>query len=160
MQSLASISEYDQCLSTHTVTVVKFTADFCKPCRMLVPIFDELMEVYPAIKFVQVDIAHADKELVKREAIQSIPRIQFYVNGVLEEPRTLTGFNPVKLTQHIQELSHIPRTVVVVGPPSGANDADLARLVESSSSISSEAEDDDVVSLSSDEERSSSDSEL
>ena len=154
MHSLTSISEYDQCLSAHTVTVVKFTADFCKPCRLLIPIFDELIEVYPAIKFAQVDIENADKALVKREAIQSIPRIQFYVNGVLDEDRTLTGFNPVKLTQHIQELSHLPRTVLTVPAPSDDKDKDLARLVDESSSISSQ--DDSASDLTSDD----SDSEI
>jgi thioredoxin 1 len=109
MQPVDTVAQYADIIQKHT-TVVKFTADWCKPCRELSPIFEEMVEVYPHIKFISVDVDAASKKLVKEQEVKSIPMVKFYHNGVLDDQLTIIGFNLVGLTKHVQQLNRLVNT--------------------------------------------------
>lgn len=64
------------------LTIVKFWAGWCQPCKMLEPIIEEAEEKFPDVNFVSVDTENADNsEIVKEYLIMSIPVIAFLKNG-------------------------------------------------------------------------------
>lgn len=56
--------------------IIDFYADWCGPCKMVAPIFEELAGEYPEIDIYKVD-TEAEKRLSSMFGIRSIPSILF-----------------------------------------------------------------------------------
>ncbi|WP_420385711.1 thioredoxin [Roseivirga sp.] len=56
--------------------IIDFYADWCGPCKMIAPIFEELAGEYPEIDIYKVD-TEAERELSAMFGIRSIPSILF-----------------------------------------------------------------------------------
>lgn len=62
------------------LTLVKYAADWCGPCKVLTPILNGVLENYPDINAGEVNIdIHSD--LAIRDGIRGVPTIVFYKNG-------------------------------------------------------------------------------
>ncbi|AVQ22662.1 thioredoxin [Fusobacterium nucleatum subsp. nucleatum ATCC 23726] len=62
------------------VVVVDFGANWCGPCKSLVPILDEIVEEDPSKKIVKVDIDEQE-ELAAQYKIMSVPTLLVFRNG-------------------------------------------------------------------------------
>lgn len=71
--------------------LVDFWADWCGPCKMLAPVFEELSEELTDVNFVKVDIDQS-MDLAQKFRIVSVPTMKIFKNG--EEVDTLMGFMP------------------------------------------------------------------
>jgi thioredoxin 1 len=60
--------------------LVDFYADWCGPCKMLVPVLDELAQETPDARIVKVDIDQSPK-LAKRYGVRSIPTLILFKDG-------------------------------------------------------------------------------
>ena len=70
--------------------VVDFSAEWCGPCKMLAPVFEEIAkEMKGKINFGKVDI-DGQQELAERFGIMSVPALVFFRNG--EQIEINTGF--------------------------------------------------------------------
>ena len=56
------------------VTVKKFSATWCGPCRMLAPVMNEIKTKYPNVKFEDIDI-DLDYESVEKYGVSSVPTV-------------------------------------------------------------------------------------
>ena len=64
-------------------TVVKFTADWCQPCKQLQPVLDEIAsEQDGKINFVKIDIDKS-RDLADEYEIKSVPTLMMFKNGKL-----------------------------------------------------------------------------
>ena len=52
--------------------LVDFSAEWCGPCQLLKPIFDELSKEIKEIKFVKVDVDE-EKELALKYGVRGVP---------------------------------------------------------------------------------------
>ena len=73
------------------VSIVDFWAEWCGPCKMLAPVFEELSEELTDVNFVKVDIDQS-MDLAQKFRIVSVPTMKIFKNG--EEVDTLMGFMP------------------------------------------------------------------
>jgi thioredoxin 1 len=72
--------------------VVDFFADWCMPCRMMAPVFEELSgEFGKKVKFAKVNTEN-EGELASKFNIMSIPTLLIFKNG--KEAGKVTGFSP------------------------------------------------------------------
>lgn len=62
------------------VVLVDFYADWCGPCRMMAPIFDELSQEVKEVKFVKVNVDN-NPDLASQYSVFSIPTFVFFKNG-------------------------------------------------------------------------------
>lgn len=82
--------------------IIDFYADWCGPCKMLAPIFEDLSKTYPGIDFYKVD-TEAEQELAMLFNIMSIPSILFI--PVNEKPQMVQGALPKEtFTQIISDV--------------------------------------------------------
>lgn len=62
-------------------TVVEFGAEWCGPCKMLAPIFNEVAsDMKGKVKFGKVDI-DGEQDLAERFGVMSVPTIVFFKDG-------------------------------------------------------------------------------
>lgn len=66
------------------VTVKKFSAVWCGPCRMLAPVMNEIKSKYPNVKFEEYDVDDAVDE-VEKYGVTSVPTVIIEKNGTLAE---------------------------------------------------------------------------
>lgn len=66
------------------VKVIDFYADWCQPCKMVLPIINQLIEEFKDNEQVEVVKINVDEnsELAKSNSVRSIPTIIFYVDDV------------------------------------------------------------------------------
>ncbi len=82
MSKLPDVKDnFDEFIGSGTA-VVDFWATWCGPCKMLAPIFDEVADKMPNVKFGKVDVDNA-MELAKRYKIVSIPNVCIFKDGEL-----------------------------------------------------------------------------
>ena len=73
------------------ITVKRFTASWCAPCRMLAPILKTLEEQFPSVSFEVIDTEESPEE-AKKYGVRSIPAVLILKDGVVVD--TIIGSNP------------------------------------------------------------------
>ena len=100
MSELAWVTEASEASFDHEVigrshevpVLVDFWADWCAPCKMLIPVLLKLVEEYQgAFCLVKVD-TEQERELAARHDIRSLPTLRLYRHGELVEE--LLGAQP------------------------------------------------------------------
>lgn len=76
------------------VVVVDFWAEWCSPCKMILPILEELSAEMPGVKFIKVNVDE-NQSVSVRLGISSIPTLLIYKNNDLAEK--IVGFMPGQL---------------------------------------------------------------
>lgn len=87
------------------ITFVDFWAEWCGPCRMFGPIFEEASEKHPDIRFGKVD-TEAERSLAAQANITSIPNLMIFRDGILlfNQPGALPGAALEELIGKVSEL--------------------------------------------------------
>ncbi|MDC0534256.1 thioredoxin [Francisellaceae bacterium] len=78
-------SEFDEAVLKEELPVlVDFWAEWCGPCRMIAPIFEELSEKYEGkVKFVKVDV-DSNPETPTKFGVRGIPTLMLFKSGGVE----------------------------------------------------------------------------
>lgn len=78
--------------STQQLEILDFYADWCGPCRMMEPIFEELKKEYgDRVKFTVID-SDKNQDLVAQYNVLGIPTYVFLKEG--KEVDRIVGFTP------------------------------------------------------------------
>lgn len=84
------LDSYDEYVSSDTLTVVDFWANWCGPCRMLAPNFEEAAEeLGSTVHFAKLDVDEAEDVAVGLN-VMTIPTLLFYKSGKII--KTHTGY--------------------------------------------------------------------
>jgi thioredoxin 1 len=73
---------FDETIAGHDIVVVDWWAEWCGPCRMFGPIFEDAATKHPDIVFGKVD-TEAQQQLSAAAGIRSIPNLMVFREGVL-----------------------------------------------------------------------------
>ena len=92
MNIIQSTNEYDALLKDNQSVFVDFYADWCGPCKMLAPVFQELAkDMDGTAKFVKVDVDNT-QDIAARFQVSSIPTVAILKDG--KEVDRIIGFMP------------------------------------------------------------------
>ena len=89
----------EEVLKSDVPVLVDFFATWCGPCKMIVPIVEELSNEVDNVKFVSVDVDDAEG-LAIRLGISSIPCLILFKNGE-EAARNVGAVSKSKLKEFI-----------------------------------------------------------
>ncbi len=78
-----SADHLQQLVGEHDVVLVDYYADWCGPCKMLEPTVEEIATETDAV-VAKVDIDEL-QDLAQKQGIRSVPTLQFYANGAIEQ---------------------------------------------------------------------------
>ena len=81
MEHIKTVEEFNELIKGKKV-VIDFFANWCGPCKMLAPIFEEVSNELSDIKFAKVDIDEVE-DLPKMFGIMSIPTLLIFEEGKL-----------------------------------------------------------------------------
>ena len=85
MKQITDSQFESEVLNSKGLVLVDFWAEWCQPCRMLAPAFEELNREEPQVKFCRVNVDEQG-ELAQMFGIESIPTL-----AVVQDRHTLTG---------------------------------------------------------------------
>ncbi|MEQ8879763.1 MAG: thioredoxin [Cyclobacteriaceae bacterium] len=86
-------------------SIIDFYADWCGPCKMVAPIFEELSNDYPDIHIYKVD-TEAEQELAAVFGIRSIPSILFIPKD--KQPMMQSGALPKNVLEQVINEELLP----------------------------------------------------
>ena len=89
--------------NNNKITFVKFTAEWCKPCKEIEPHFIDLSKKHPDATFVSVDIEHHEDTAISYGA-RSIPLFLALEPNTGKELGKLSGKDKDKLTNLVHEF--------------------------------------------------------
>lgn len=64
------------------VLVLKFSAEWCGPCRMLERVVSEIETERDDVTFLDVDVDEADEDFVDEYKVRNIPVLLFFKDGL------------------------------------------------------------------------------
>ena len=80
-------------LSKDKLSIIKFYAEWCGPCKMLAPVLEEISNEYSNIDIYEVDIDDDTKEeLVKQYSVNVVPTVIFVKGG--KTVANFAGYKP------------------------------------------------------------------
>lgn len=91
MVKIVDTNEFSKIENSNGVVVIDFFANWCGPCKMLAPVFEEISEELTPATFVKVDIDNS-LELAKKYSVTSIPTVIVLKDGAVAERKI--GFIP------------------------------------------------------------------
>lgn len=126
--------------STQVPVVADFWADWCAPCKMLMPVLDQLVNEYQG-NFVLVKVnTDEQQELAMREGIRSLPTLKIYKNSAVVDE--LHGAQPAAvlreaIDRHVTRESDILRARAQEAHRAGDTEGAL-RLLEQAAAMESD----------------------
>jgi len=79
---------FDRTISTNSLTLVDFWAEWCGPCRIMHPVFERLAKKYKKIRFARVNVDN-NQPIAQKFGVQSIPTFIMFQNG--QEAKRMMG---------------------------------------------------------------------
>ena len=78
--SVGSVNFMEEVMQSERPVLVDFWAPWCGPCRMVLPVVEEIAEERPDVKVVKVNVDE-EPELANRFGIMTIPTLMVVKNG-------------------------------------------------------------------------------
>ncbi|MBL6635043.1 MAG: thioredoxin [Ilumatobacteraceae bacterium] len=76
-----TLDSFEGTVTSEGITIVDFWAEWCGPCKMFSPIFEEVSESNPDVTFAKVD-TEAEQQLAGSLGIMSIPTVMIFRDGI------------------------------------------------------------------------------
>jgi thioredoxin 1 len=77
-----TVSDFTSTLESNDIVLIDFWAEWCGPCRMFAPWYEEVSEQFGDVVFAKVD-TEAQQELAGSFGIRSIPTLMAFRDGIL-----------------------------------------------------------------------------
>ena len=96
-------TNFDKFLNENTNVIVDFFADWCGPCKMMAPIFEQIAREYsPSIMFAKLNVDKSP-DIAERFFIMGVPTIIYFKSGKVIE-KIVGAVSKNILRQKIKEV--------------------------------------------------------
>ncbi len=73
-------ANFDEIISSDSPTLVDFWAEWCSPCKFMLPVFSRLAKKYQSIRFARLNVDQA-QSIATRIGVYAIPTFIMFKNG-------------------------------------------------------------------------------
>ena len=81
IQKINNKQQFDEIIkNSQTPVFVKFTASWCGPCRMMIPVIEKVASELTSVKFLEIDVDDSDG-LSDEYFISSVPTMMIFKNS-------------------------------------------------------------------------------
>ena len=103
--STLNMTNFEETVTGEGITLVDFWAEWCGPCKMFGPIFEETSTENPDVTFAKVD-TEAEQQLAGSLGIMSIPTLMIFRDGIqlFSQPGALPKSALDDLLRQVREL--------------------------------------------------------
>lgn len=106
MIKIKTKEELDKFITNEGVRCVKFSADWCSPCRTLGSTINGLtLEETNGVEFAEIDVDEADEDLVESYSIRNIPVMVYFKDGLVSD-KTIGLLTKPQLLEKINEIKN------------------------------------------------------
>lgn len=77
-----TVSDFTSTLESNDIVIVDFWAEWCGPCKMFAPWYEEVSQEHADVVFAKVD-TEAEQALAGSFGIRSIPTLMVFRDGIL-----------------------------------------------------------------------------
>ena len=103
MAKIVTEDNFNEILNEGKPVVLDFWAEWCGPCRMVGPIFDELASEYEGrVVIGKVDVDE-NNEIIEQFGIRNIPTVLFFKDGQIVD-KQVGAFPKAKYIEKIEQL--------------------------------------------------------
>merc|ERR1711862_317262 len=108
VETIQSIEQWENLLSKSksTIIVVKFTAEWCKPCKKIDSFYTNTLACKYAAIFIKIDVDALD-ELAAMYNIVIMPTFLIFYNGKKVDKEFKGGLNEEGLEDYIRSYVHL-----------------------------------------------------
>ncbi|KAI9845475.1 MAG: hypothetical protein M1837_004813 [Sclerophora amabilis] len=102
---IGSPAQFSSLISSSTIVVTDFYADWCAPCKQIAPIYEQLstkLTIPNKITFTKVDV-DKQREIAQTYGISAMPTFMIFKNA--KAVSTIRGADPRKLSEAVQKLA-------------------------------------------------------
>uniref|UniRef100_A0A6C0I588 Thioredoxin domain-containing protein n=1 Tax=viral metagenome TaxID=1070528 RepID=A0A6C0I588_9ZZZZ len=87
---VTELTVFNELLTTHEYVIVKFSAEWCSPCKRIHPLYEQYSQdnKYSSICFVHVDVDHS-RDICDKCKITAMPTFILFKNN--NEEKRFTG---------------------------------------------------------------------
>jgi len=86
-----TLADFDKQLVGKKLVIVDYNATWCGPCKQLSPVLDAwVKEQKGQVELIKIDVDQ-NPELAKAKQIESIPYLEFYIDGKLSDKQIGMG---------------------------------------------------------------------
>ena len=82
MKEIKNLAELEELVQGTGLHVVKFGAPWCGPCRMLESTIQSIEGTLDGVTFYEVNVDEVESELLDKFAVQNVPLILFFNEGL------------------------------------------------------------------------------
>ena len=102
---VSNVSQLEELFSQREYIVVKFSAEWCGPCKRIHPVYEKLSntEKCTSICFIHVDVDVA-RDICEKYEVEGMPTFILFQNGV--ETSRFSGANERKLTDMVNKCEN------------------------------------------------------
>jgi thioredoxin 1 len=100
MVHITNVAQFNKIKALEKV-IIKFSANWCGPCKAMAPEFESLSKQYPSIAFVEVDIEKCP-EIAEAFGVQSLPTFVALRKSVVVG--NFMGANKAQLRQMVTSI--------------------------------------------------------
>lgn len=104
MEKILTKSEMTNFIDNNTseLVVVKFSAPWCNPCKVLAETIEDIVPNFPNVAFGEIDVDECEEELAADYNIRNVPVLLFFKDG-LQLDRTVGLLGREQLVNKINE---------------------------------------------------------
>ncbi|CDH53160.1 predicted protein [Lichtheimia corymbifera JMRC:FSU:9682] len=99
--TITSLSQYHEAIEKNEKIVFDFHAEWCGPCKLIGPKFENFAKEYTGIAYAQVDV-DAVPDVAAEAEVRAMPTFVFYHKGT--KVNDVVGANAAKLEEAIKAL--------------------------------------------------------
>jgi thiol-disulfide isomerase/thioredoxin len=104
-----TLRRYNHYRKKDDFVVIKYSTEWCRPCKAIMPEFEKLAKEYPHVYFLDVDIENeVFEDLDDLKDIRGVPTFKFFIGK--EVKRSFAGADIARVREYVSRYGTVEET--------------------------------------------------